>query len=179
MRTNYRLYDDDGKPKTDREFRQERMARILVIGWFVVTSLGFAHDALCADKLGKLMVRTPKARVLKVIYKAAKRFNLDAQALIKIAYLESSFREDATRVNPNGTVDYGMFQVNSVHWTTTCKDYNVFTTYGNTYCAAKLLWLASKHSSHDPHWTGRYHSKTPSLKAAYADKLASIELKGE
>lgn len=174
MRTNWRLYDTDGRPKTDRELRHERYARIVVIAWMVITALGFVHDALAGQT-----VRMPSARTLKVIYKAAQRYDVDAQALVKIAYLESSFRVDARRVNDNGTVDYGMFQVNSVHWTTTCKGFDVFTLKGNALCAAKLLSKAAEHADYDPHWTGRYHSKTPSLKAAYAEKLASIELKGK
>lgn len=125
---------------------------------------------------GADVIKLPTAKTLKVIYQAAKRYDVDAQDLVKIAYAESSFRETARRVNDNGTIDFGMFQVNSVHWTTTCRELDVFTLKGNANCAAKLLGLAKKHAERDPNWIGRYHSKTPSKKSAYAAKLASVTL---
>lgn len=145
-------------------------ARIVIIVWALVAFVGFAHDALSAE------VKLPSTRTLKVIYQAAKRYNVDAQALLKIAFLESSFNADARRVNKNDTVDVGMFQVNSVHWSTTCKAFDVFTLKGNALCAAKLLSVAAKHAETDTHWIGRYHSKTPTRKAAYAAKVDAVIL---
>lgn len=121
-------------------------------------------------------VKAPSIKVLKAIYQAAKRFDVDAQALLKIAFVESSFHENAQRVNSNGTIDYGMFQVNSIHWTTTCKGFDVFTLKGNALCAAKLIKLASKHAEIDADWLGRYHSKTPSKKHMYVKKLNSLQV---
>lgn len=144
-------------------------ARIIIITWAALTAIGFAHDAFSAEA-----VKLPSTKTLKVIYQAAKRFDVDAQALVKIAYLESSFKIDARRLNGNGTVDVGMFQVNSVHWSTTCKAFDVFTLKGNASCAAKLLRVAAKHAETDSNWVGRYHSKTPTRKAAYAERVASV-----
>lgn len=169
--THWITHHNCGTPKNNREMMQEGLGRLVIAAWIVVTALGFLADAMAGQT-----VKMPSAKTLKVIYQAAKRYDVDAQALIKIAYLESSFKADARRVNVNGTVDFGMFQVNSVHWTTTCKGLDVFSLKGNASCAAKLLSLAAKHADVDPHWTGRYHSKTPTLKAAYAAKLASITL---
>lgn len=154
---------------TDREMQRQRVARWTLYLWALAASLGFAVDALASEP-----VKLPSEATLKVIYRAAKRYDVDAQHLIKIAFLESSFREDARRANPNGTIDLGMFQVNSIHWTTTCKRFDVFTLKGNALCAAKLLRLAGKHADTDPHWIGRYHSRTPSRKEAYAAKLAAV-----
>lgn len=159
------------KTRTKRELQQERVGRWLVIGWALLTAVGFAHDAFSAEA-----VKLPSTRTLKVIYQAAKRFDVDAQALVKIAFLESSFNADARRVNSNDTVDVGMFQVNSVHWTTTCKAFDVFTLRGNALCAAKLLSIAAKHAETDSDWIGRYHSKTPARKAAYAAKVEAVQL---
>lgn len=113
----------------------------------------------------------PTAETLKVIYSASKKYDVDAQDLIKIAWTESKFKKDAVRTNKNGTIDFGMFQINSVHWTTTCKDLDIFKLKGNAECAARLVKDAKKHSDSDSNWLGRYHSKTPSLKASYAQKL--------
>ncbi len=123
------------------------------------------------------VIEAPSVEVLKTIYQAAKQFKVDAQDLIKIAFVESSFKVDARRVNTNGTVDFGMFQINSVHWSKECNAFNIFSLQGNAQCAAKLLSIAKKHADTDVHWTGRYHSKTPSLKVAYAQKLTTIIVK--
>lgn len=138
--------------------------------------LTLAWDAAASERVE---VKAPPITVLKVIYKAAKRFDVDSQDLIKIAFLESSFRANAKRVNRNGTIDVGMFQVNSVHWNTTCRAFDVFTLKGNAECAAKLLMLAKRGSETDPHWIGRYHSKTPSRKIKYSSKVASLEVIAE
>lgn len=125
------------------------------------------------------VIELPTARTLKIVYKASKRFGVDSQDLLKIAFLESSFKETAVRVNKNGTIDLGMFQINSVHWSTTCKAFDIFTLEGNAYCAAKLVKLAKEGAREDDeHWIGRYHSKTPSLKVAYANKVQSVNLIG-
>lgn len=122
------------------------------------------------------IVRLPSVSTLKAIYKAAKRFGVDSNAMIKIAYVESSFKADARKINVNGSIDYGLFQINSVHWSTTCRSFDIFAISGNTLCAAKLLSLAKRHAVNDPTWLGRYHSKTPKHKIAYFTKLASLTL---
>lgn len=104
---------------------------------------------------------------IKIIYEAARKNKIDAQLLIRIAYTESRFKESAIRVNKNGTIDYGMFQINSVHWSTMCKELDITTLKGNTACAAKLISLIKSKHGNDPHWIGRYHSKTPSKKLKY------------
>lgn len=166
------------KTKTNRELKQERIARWVIIGMFLTSLMGFAIDFARADDLPTVTVKAPSKATLKVIYAAAKRFDVDANDLLKIAFVESSFNPEARRVNGNGSVDFGMFQINSVHWSTTCKKFDVMTLKGNALCAAKLLKAVSKHAETDENWLGRYHSKTPSRKAAYAEKLARIEIGG-
>lgn len=122
--------------------------------------------------------KTPSPQTLKIIYNAAKKYNLDAQLLIKIAHVESKFKTNAKRLNKNGTVDYGMFQINSIHWTTTCKEFDIFKLTGNALCAAKLLSRIEKsHKDTDSHWVGRYHSKTPSRKVKYA-RMIELSMNG-
>jgi len=117
-----------------------------------------------------------KDTTLQVIYKAARQYNVDAQDLVYIAYTESKFNHQAKRVNTNGTVDWGMFQINSVHWTTTCSGINIKTLRGNALCAAKIIAsLEARHKLTDPQWLGRYHSATPSRKRAYQRKLDEAE----
>lgn len=115
--------------------------------------------------------------VLKIIYRAAAQYGIDAQDLIHIAFTESRFNQKARRVNANGTVDWGMFQINSVHWTTTCRGLDVSRLQGNAQCAAKIISrLEARHGQTDVNWLGRYHSATPSKKRAYKRRLAAAEV---
>lgn len=118
----------------------------------------------------------PSKDAVKAIYKAATKYDVDAQDLVRIAFVESRFKVDAKRVNPNGTIDYGMFQINSVHWTTTCKGLDIMTLEGNAFCAAKLLSSAMRHAGKDKQWIGRYHSNTPKRKRFYAKLLAKADM---
>lgn len=122
------------------------------------------------------IAKAPSESTLKVVYQVAKEFNIDAQLLIKIAAIESTFNIHAKRVNKNNTVDIGMFQINSVHWTTTCKKYDIFTLKGNTQCAATIIKGIERHKQTDPNWKGRYHSKTPSRKLHYANLIRNMDL---
>lgn len=118
----------------------------------------------------------PDKAIVKVIYRAAAEFHVNAQDLVRIAYTESKFKPDAVRSNKNGTIDYGMFQVNSIHWTTTCKAMKVMQIRDNARCAAKILADIKQHHSHtDTQWLGRYHSKTPSKKAKYCQLLSAVK----
>lgn len=111
---------------------------------------------------------------LQVLYKVAKEAKIDSNDLIRIAYVESRFKVNAMRMNGNGTVDYGMFQINSVHWSTKCKDLNIMMFNGNVKCAARLIQEAKTHSDHDSNWLARYHSKTPSKKIRYSKQLKLV-----
>lgn len=114
---------------------------------------------------------------LQVIYSVAVKTGLDAADLVRIAYVESRFKVNAVRVNTNGTTDVGLFQVNSIHWTSTCKGLDVFSIQGNTECAARIILKHKKSASHfDTSWLGRYHSKTPSRKAKYINLLKNAPI---
>jgi len=115
-----------------------------------------------------------KEHQLAVIIKAATAYNVAPDKLIRIAYVESRFKENAVRHNRNGTTDIGIFQINTVHVNSTCKEYNVSTLQGNAFCAAKLLSMHKKKQHIDKYWVGRYNSKTPSLKHKYYLKLQAV-----
>jgi len=125
---------------------------------------------------GPLPALTVQQATLQVIYEVAHQYNIDAQDLLQIALTESSFNQRAKRVNKNGTVDWGMFQINSVHWTTTCRHFDIRTLRGNAQCAATIIAsLQARHGAKDPNWIGRYHSATPSRKRAYVKRLGGAE----
>lgn len=111
-----------------------------------------------------------------IIEKAALKYKVDPQTMRAIAHVESSSGKYAVlRKNKNGTFDYGIFQINSIHWSTTCKIYDVTKPQGNAYCAARLLAQHKGAQDKDPMWQARFHSKTPSKKAAYYAKLMAYK----
>lgn len=107
---------------------------------------------------------------------ACKEYKVNYNDMMRIAYIESAFRVDALNKNRNGTIDVGLFQINSIHHNTTCAGLNVYTVKGNVYCAVKLVAGLKKYKAVDKHWIGRYYSKTPSLKRRYVARLERIKI---
>ncbi len=56
---------------------------------------------------------------------AGKAHNVDPQLLWAIAYYESKHNPNAIHKNKNGTYDYGIMQINSVHLPRLKKDYGI------------------------------------------------------
>jgi hypothetical protein len=112
--------------------------------------------------------------VFSAIQFASDAYKVSAYKLLIIAATESSLNHDSVRVNKNGTKDLGLFQINDVTRLNECKDYDVHSLIGNALCAAKLIRMHKRHAKTDPFWVGRYHSKTPSKKKAYYQKLVKI-----
>jgi len=63
----------------------------------------------------------------------------DYKIAISIAKAESGLREDAIHINNNGTIDVGIFQINSIHFTKEfCQLKDVASTKGNIDCAYEI-----------------------------------------
>lgn len=110
----------------------------------------------------------PSHKAIHAIRNAASRYRINQEELMAIAILESGANENRRiRINKNGTMDVGMFQINTVNFKE-CIEYDLLSIDGSAFCAAKLL---AKHKSKYKDYVGRYHSKTPSKKRAYQNKV--------
>lgn len=116
------------------------------------------------------------SKVVETIKRKAVKYDIRPDLMVSIAILESGLKPKAYRVNSNGTVDHGIFQINSVN-SQFCKGLNIHTLEGNVECAAKLLALHKHKKNIDSMWYCRYHSKTPSRKLEYCNKLNEIRSK--
>lgn len=68
----------------------------------------------------KVQIKTDKEFIKEIITMKAKEYGVNAQVAIKIAECESSLKVDAFNPsNRDGSNDSGVFQINSVHHTTT------------------------------------------------------------
>ena len=95
-----------------------------------------------------------------------------------IAWQESHNRPDALHKNANGSTDYGLMQINSIHLAI-LSQYGISTgtlmePCKNVYIAA---WhLRQKMNKYGNTWqaVGAYHSETPLLRDHYSKQIAGI-----
>jgi hypothetical protein len=67
----------------------------------------------------------------------------ECRSALAIAYSESGLNEDAYNVNSDGSLDIGVFQVNSTHWDKPgCSPAELFDAKSNVDCAY-TIWEAS------------------------------------
>jgi hypothetical protein len=131
---------------------------------FLVCHNAVANDMTNIKRLSEVNGFHPTAKVLQAILNASVRYSIDPKELTAIGILETGLGKYVKeRLNPNGSVDRGIFQVNTVNLSH-CIEYNLNSIEGNAFCAAKLLhFIARRHRD----YLGRYHSKTPKHKIAY------------
>ena len=95
-----------------------------------------------------------------------------------IAWQESRNRPDAKHVNANGSVDYGVMQINTVHLPTLAQ-YGIgrealMSPCKNIYIAAWQLRRQINRYGNTWAAVGAYHSATPALRDEYARQIAAI-----
>jgi len=111
----------------------------------------------------------PTKRVIDAIIYASEMYEIDALELTAIGIVETGLgKYSAIKKNSNGTYDRGIFQINTVNYSK-CVEYNLDSPEGSALCAAKLL---SKIKSYRADYLGVYHSKTPSKKTKYLNKIS-------
>lgn len=95
-----------------------------------------------------------------------------------IAWQESHYRADAVHKNANGSIDYGLMQINSIHLSTLAR-YGIgqdalMTPCKNVYIAAWQLRRQIVKYGNTWAAVGAYHSATPALRDDYARRIAAI-----
>lgn len=109
---------------------------------------------------------------------AAMYHHVNVQVLYAIAKQESGLNPNTIVRNKNGTIDVGLFGINSVHFPQLSQygisPQNLLDPCVNAYVGA---WLyAQKVNKFGNTWdaVGAYHSLTPTLKTSYATSIQSI-----
>jgi soluble lytic murein transglycosylase-like protein len=109
---------------------------------------------------------------------AAKYQKVNPLILRAIAWQESHNRPEALHKNANGSTDYGLMQINSVHLPVLAQ-YGISTSTLMEPC--KNVYIAAWHlrqqmNKYGNTWAavGAYHSETPSLRDQYARQIVAI-----
>jgi cell wall-associated NlpC family hydrolase len=109
---------------------------------------------------------------------AANYQHVNPQILRAIAWQESHFRPDATHRNANGSIDYGMMQINSIHLRR-LSQFGISHEQLMDPCASVYIaaWhLREKILKYGNTWeaVGSYHSETPLERDDYARRIRAI-----
>jgi soluble lytic murein transglycosylase-like protein len=95
-----------------------------------------------------------------------------------IAWQESHYHADAMHLNENGSIDYGLMQINTIHLRNLSR-YGIGKEALMSPC--KSVFVAAWHlrmqmNKYGNTWAavGAYHSATPALRDDYALRIASI-----
>lgn len=108
-----------------------------------------------------------------------RKTGIDRDVFIAIKVVESGFAltSEATSSNTNGTEDLGIMQINSI-WLKELKSYGISRQHLFDVCTNLKIaaWILVRHlQASGDLWeaVGRYHSKTPSIKRRYRQKVAA------
>lgn len=109
---------------------------------------------------------------------AAAYHHVNPLVLRAIAWVESRNRPDARNVNQNGSIDYGVMQINSIHLRR-LSEYGVDASTLMEPC--KNVYVAAWHlrkqvDRYGNTWAavGAYHSATPALRDGYAARVQAV-----
>lgn len=111
-------------------------------------------------------------------HEAGKLFGIEPQLLENIARIESGLNPHAINRNPNGTLDYGLMQINSIHLKRLSRigitPEALMDPEINIYIGAMLLSSHTRKYGYNLDAIGRYHSATPAHKKAWLARLARV-----
>ncbi len=109
---------------------------------------------------------------------AARYQRVNPMILRAIAWQESHYKPNAIRRNDNGSIDYGLMQINSIHLSRLSR-YGISSNTLMQPCASVYIaaWhLRQKMNKFGNTWqaVGAYHSETPVHRDRYARQIVSI-----
>ncbi|MDD5053108.1 MAG: lytic transglycosylase domain-containing protein [Sulfuricurvum sp.] len=104
-------------------------------------------------------------------------YNIPPLLLKKIATIESGINPRAINHNANGTLDYGLMQINSSHLKQLSQwginERNIMEPKINIYAGSWLLSQHIKEHGFNLQAVGRYHSATPLYKEKWLNRLTA------
>jgi soluble lytic murein transglycosylase-like protein len=131
---------------------------------FIFLLLLFSSLVLSNDKFDKYFVD------------AGIQYHIPPLLLKNIAKIESNFNPNALLLNTNGTKDYGLMQINTIHLKRLKQQYGIteemlLQPKTNIYAGAQILSKIIRKHGFNFEAIGRYHSNTKEYKAKWNGKL--------
>lgn len=106
---------------------------------------------------------------------AGDRYSVSPLALWAITKAESDFNPGAVNYNKNGSIDVGLMQINSIHAKQLGKTWDLlFDPCTNVMTGAWVLRQCIDQYGNTWEGIGCYNSRTPSIRNAYAARIAKI-----
>lgn len=107
---------------------------------------------------------------------AGEQYGVPPLLLKNIAKIESNLNPNAICINKNGTKDYGLMQINTIHLKRLNKQYGVteqmlMEPKINIYAGAQLLSKIIHQHGFNFESIGRYHSNTEEFKKKWNGRL--------
>jgi len=133
--------------------------KLTILLMLIVNGLVFAND-----KFDKYFVG------------AGEQYGVPPLLLKNIAKIESNLNPNAICINKNGTKDYGLMQINTIHLKRLNKQYGVteqmlMEPKINIYAGAQLLSKIIHQHGFNFESIGRYHSNTEEFKKKWNGRL--------
>jgi soluble lytic murein transglycosylase-like protein len=106
---------------------------------------------------------------------AGRYYNIPPMLIKNIAIIESAGNPNAIRMNENGTKDYGLMQINSIHFRQLSawgiNEGNILNPKINIFAGSWLLSQHIKERGFNLQAIGNYHSKTKLHKEKWLRRL--------
>jgi soluble lytic murein transglycosylase-like protein len=106
---------------------------------------------------------------------AGRYYNIPPMLIKNIAIIESAGNPNAIRINENGTKDYGLMQINSIHFRQLSvwgiNEDNILNPKINIFAGSWLLSQHIKERGFNLQAIGNYHSKTKLHKEKWLRRL--------
>ncbi len=107
---------------------------------------------------------------------AGKQYDIPPLLLKNIAKIESNLNPKAMCINKNGTKDYGLMQINTIHLKRLQTQYGItqeqlMQPKTNIYAGAQILSKIIHQHGLNFEAIGRYHSNTPEFKEKWNKRL--------
>lgn len=133
---------------------------------------------LHASTLAALLLSTTSVSAANCIDEAAAYYHVNPLVLRAIAIVESSGRPGAVNVNVNGSIDRGMYQINSIHLNELAGvgivPADLHDVCLSSYIASLLLKRKKLRFGDTWAAVGAYHSTTPEKRDAYSRKVRTV-----
>ena len=124
------------------------------------------------------LVVQPRAALADCFDDAASFHHVNPVILRAIAIVESGGKTDATNRNSNGSVDYGMMQINSIHLPSLARygigKADLYNGCKSVYLGAWILRRSIDRYGNTWEAVGTYNSSTPVYRDRYAAKIKAM-----